>query len=62
MAPKKRIHEYDKSIDVSKFKERVGIAIQNAKAKDSPPCEKWPATTGSTIYRLVENILAKKQR
>lgn len=37
--------------------ELVPNAIKHAKQKDSPPTRDWPRTAGSTVYRLVENIL-----
>lgn len=32
-------------------------AIKNAKQKDVPACEDWPKIYGTTVYRLVEEIL-----
>lgn len=51
---------YDKSnIPVNKFNvSRVKAAIRRAKLKDNPPCDKWPETTGTTVYRLIERILS----
>lgn len=51
---------YNKSnIPVDKFKlSNVKKAIQRAKSKDNPPCVKWPTTTGTTVYRLVERIIS----
>jgi hypothetical protein len=49
---------YDKSIDSRKI--TMGMitdAIQRAKQRDTPPCADWPHTIGTTVYRLVENIL-----
>ena len=48
---------YDKSIRGSLFSpDRINDAIQRAKQKDTPPCDDWPKTFGSTVYRLVEKI------
>ncbi len=51
--------QYDKSnLPVHKFtRNNVRAAVGRAKKKDNPPCKKWPATTGTTVYRLVERIL-----
>ena len=55
---RKYLPEYDKSIDPKKTtSERINSAIQRAKQRDNPPCTDWPRTFGSTVYRLVENIL-----
>lgn len=50
---------YDKSnLDVNKFTSvNVKSAIGRAKLKDNPRCEKWPVTTGTTVYRIVERII-----
>ncbi len=50
--------EYDKGIDTDKLKHNVQHAVNRAKQKDRPPCKKWPTTTGTTVYRLVEKIMA----
>ncbi len=50
--------DYDKSINVRKItKSRIHDAIRRARQRDTPQCEGWPRTTGTTVYRLVENIL-----
>lgn len=55
---KKHLPAYDKKIDISKITlERVNDAIRRAKARDNPPSQDWPRTTGTTVYRLAENIL-----
>lgn len=52
---------YNKSnLPVHRFNiTNVKEAIQRAKSKDNPQCEKWHETTGTTVYRLVEIILNK---
>lgn len=50
---------YDKgNLPVNKFTlSRVRDAIRRAKLKDNPPCEKWPETIGTTVYRMIERII-----
>lgn len=45
-------------VDVRKLEDNIGKAIDNAKRKDVPPCRDWPRHTGTTAYRLVEQILS----
>ncbi len=55
---KRYLPEYDKGIDPKRFtSEMIAEAIQRAKQRDTPPCGDWPRRVGSTVYRLVENIL-----
>ncbi|BAQ67056.1 RloB family protein [Geminocystis sp. NIES-3709] len=54
---KKYLPNYDKTIDGRKLKPYVRIAIDRAKQKDNPPCQKWHQTTGTTVYRLVELLI-----
>ena len=56
---KRYLPGYDKSIDARKIT-RQGIedAIHRARQRDNPPCVDWPhAFGGTTVYRLVANIL-----
>ncbi len=56
---KRHLPDYDKDFDARKIT-RQGIeeAIGRARQKDNPPCADWPrAIGGTTVYRLVENIL-----
>lgn len=50
---------YDKAIDARKItNDRIRDAIRRAKLRDNPPCADWPRSPGgTTVYRLVENIL-----
>ena len=54
------IRNYDKKIDTSKISQaHVEAAIARAKKRDQPPSEDWPRNLGqTTVYRLVQNILA----
>lgn len=55
---KRHLTDYDKGIDPRKLGPRIHVAIERAKAIDSPPCADWPHCEGSTtVYRLVERIL-----
>lgn len=57
---KKYFPDYDKGIPAKFFsKENIQAAVNRAKALDRPPCKKWPEKTGSTVYRLIENIWKK---
>lgn len=44
-------------VEVEKFKPHIQTAIDHAEQKDVPPCDKWPDTNGSTVYRLVKELL-----
>jgi len=55
--------EYKKKIDTSKFPlTKINDAVNRAKRKDNPRCSDWPRNTGTTVYRLVENILSANDR
>lgn len=55
---KQYLPDYDKDIKENKISlEGIKNAIDRAKKYDNPPCDDWPRKTGSTVYRLVENIL-----
>ncbi len=50
---------YEKrNVDVKQFTDRVAEAIERARRRDTPPCADWPRTTGTTVYRLVQNLTA----
>lgn len=56
---KRQLPGYDKDINARKIT-RKGIddAIRRARERDNPPCADWPrAPGGTTVYKLVENIL-----
>lgn len=50
---------YDKGIDARIItRQMIDDAICRAKVRDNPPCVDWPRTSGgTTVYKLVENIL-----
>ena len=56
---KRHLPDYDKGIDARKItRERIEDAIRRARQRDNPPCADWPrAPGGTTVYKLVENIL-----
>lgn len=59
----KFLPKYNKSLDASmlqKLKNLLPAAIENAKQKDVPLCEDWPRINGTTVYRLIEEILKIK--
>lgn len=52
---------YDKDINVRKISDNmIKEAIERAKKRDTPACRDWPRNTGTTVYRLVENILKSR--
>ncbi len=49
---------YNKSLDNKKIGlPMIKCAIERAEKLDSPQCRDWPKKTGTTVYRLVKNIL-----
>ena len=58
----KYISDYDKRIEKRKFSlEMIEKAIVRARNRDYPPCTDWPRSPGkTTVYRLVENILRRR--
>ena len=50
--------EYDKDINMRKISDdMIEKAVERAKRRDTPACHDWPKDTGTTVYRLVENIM-----
>ena len=57
---KLRIHmpKYDERLRSSQINlASINMAVKRAQKQDNPPCDTWPTTTGTTVYRLVERIL-----
>ncbi len=55
---KRHLPDYDKGFDIRKITNvKINDAIKRAKQKDNPPCKDWPRAIGTTVYKLVENIL-----
>ncbi len=55
---KRHLPDYDKQIVDTNFSlEMMGQAVERARQRDTPPCKDWPRTTGTTVYRLVQEIL-----
>ena len=48
---------YDKKIEVHKIQPHVQRAVERAEKRDKPPCRDWPRNTGTTVYRLVKELL-----
>ena len=57
---KQHLPGYEKRIDERKVKPHIQEAIDRAKRQDSPPCPDWPRTTGTTVYRLVEELIKEQ--
>ncbi len=52
------LRSYNKHIDPHHFtRERIAQAVERAKERDNPRCQDWPRVAGTTVYRLVQNIL-----
>ena len=49
---------YDKGIQQSWFGQaEINRAVSRAQELDNPPTVSWPTTNGTTVYRLVEQLL-----
>ena len=56
---RRHLPQYDKRLECSKItRSRIQKAVQQARQQDNPPCDSWPQTTGTTVYRLVERIIS----
>ena len=57
---RRHLPNYDKHIHEQHFTPaRIQSAVDRARRRDDPPCADWPRNPGSTtVYRLVERILA----
>ncbi|NVZ10992.1 hypothetical protein HW932_17175 [Allochromatium humboldtianum] len=51
-------------IDIRKISSaQIDEAIRRAKKRNHPPCRDWPRSLGqTTVYPLVENILAARDK
>jgi hypothetical protein len=50
--------DYDKGINTRKItRQMIEEAIGRAKHRDFPPCSDWPRNVGTTVYKLVQNLL-----
>ena len=55
---KLHVPDYDKGISRTKIsRAMIEKAVKRAKELDTPACSHWPRSSGTTVYRLVENIL-----
>ncbi|MBN1905586.1 MAG: RloB domain-containing protein [Deltaproteobacteria bacterium] len=55
---KRHLPQFEKGhLEVHKIQPGIQDAIDRAEAKDTPPCEDWPRTNGSTVYRLVKKLM-----
>ncbi|MCF6178109.1 MAG: hypothetical protein L3J63_01800 [Geopsychrobacter sp.] len=43
---------------MKQFAGGVPEAVERASRRDTPPCADWPRTTGTTVYRLVQSLMA----
>ena len=57
---RRHLPDYDKGINAAKITlDRICDAIRRAKTRDTPPSEDWPRSTGTTVYKLINQILAQ---
>ena len=50
--------KYDERLQSSQLNlSTIELAVKRAQKQDNPPCDTWPTTTGTTVYRLVERIV-----
>lgn len=57
----RHLPKYDKTIVPRDFTlDRITDAVRRARQRDNPPCTDWPRSVGTTVYRLVENILKEQ--
>lgn len=60
---KRHLPSYDKGIEAHHFPdEKIREAIERAKQKDISQSNRWPAIAGTTVYRVVENILKAREQ
>ncbi len=57
---KKHLPGYDKNLRIESLRSRVNEAVSRAERKDTPLCPDWPRTTGTTVYRLVKNLVNRR--
>ena len=43
-------------LEIQKIEKGIPDAIKRAEEKDKPPCDDWPRTNGTTVYRLVKKL------
>ena len=55
---RRHLADYNKEVAANKItREMVETAIRRASQRDNNKTSGWPVTTGTTVYRLVRNIL-----
>ncbi len=55
---KRYMPDYDKDINKRKIsRTMIEKAVKRAKELDAPACSDWPRSAGTTVYKLIENIL-----
>ncbi|QSH41050.1 RloB family protein [Lentisphaerota bacterium ZTH] len=57
----RHLPDYDKSLNKHnrRFNEQcIKQAVKVAKEQDTPKCPKWPVSKGTTVYRLMEELLS----
>ena len=54
---KRHMPDYDKDIRKKISGSMIEKAVRRAKELDTPACSDWPRSAGTTVYKLIENIL-----
>lgn len=55
---RKHLGSYKKTnIDVEAYRPLITDAIRRARALHSSPSERWPSSTGTHVYKIVENLI-----
>lgn len=47
----------DKNLQIAPLRTHVAEAVSRAERRDSPPCQDWPRRSGTTVYRLVKDLI-----
>ncbi|MBN2063610.1 MAG: RloB domain-containing protein [Sedimentisphaerales bacterium] len=56
---KKYLPDYDKGIEARKLdRNKILKAVNIASRRDNPPSKDWPRKSGSTVYRLVNELMS----
>ena len=54
---RRRLPDYHKNLQLSTLRKLVSDAVSRAERRDNPPCNDWPRITGTTVYRLVRDLI-----
>ena len=54
---RRHLPDYHKNLQPSTLRKLVSAAVLRAERRDTPPCIDWPRITGTTVYRLVRDLI-----